>query len=57
MSVEETSTETESTATTEGPRYGLSASYMSCRHCGEGTLVYDPDIEGSRCRSCGEADE
>jgi primosomal protein N' len=32
------------------------ASYMGCRHCEEGSLVYDPDVGASRCRTCGELD-
>lgn len=30
-----------------------SANHMPCRHCQEGTLIYDADLEGSRCRACG----
>jgi ribosomal protein S27E len=57
MSVEETTTETVSTIDPDGPRYGMSASYMSCRHCAEGSIVYDPEIEDSRCRACGAVDQ
>jgi len=57
MSVEETPTETVSTVEPDGPRYGMSASYMSCRHCAEGSLVYDPEIQDSRCRACGAIDQ
>lgn len=32
------------------------ASYMGCRHCEEGNLVYDHEAGASRCRSCGELD-
>lgn len=32
-----------------------SANYMPCEYCGEGTLVYDPELRASRCRACGEA--
>ncbi len=32
-----------------------SANYMPCEYCGEGALVYDPDLRASRCRACGAA--
>lgn len=32
------------------------ANYMGCRHCEEGSLVYDTDVGASRCRSCGALD-
>ncbi|MFD1585466.1 hypothetical protein ACFR9U_00605 [Halorientalis brevis] len=40
----------------ETPPLRLSASYMGCRHCEEGSLVYDADAGGSRCRTCGKLD-
>jgi ribosomal protein S27E len=56
MSVEENTTSGAVPATT-GPdgAFAPSANYMPCEHCGEGTLVYDPDLRASRCRACGEA--
>jgi ribosomal protein S27E len=33
-----------------------SASYMGCRHCEEGSLVYDSEAGASRCRACGKLD-
>jgi len=33
-----------------------SASYLGCRHCGEGALVWDPEAEQSRCGCCGALD-
>lgn len=38
------------------PATATCANYMGCRHCEEGSLVYDPDVGSSRCRSCGELD-
>ncbi len=38
------------------PTLRVSASYLGCRHCGEGTLVYDADAGASRCRACGKRD-
>ncbi len=38
------------------PRSGLSASYLPCRRCGEGSLVYDEDLGTSVCRCCGALD-
>lgn len=42
--------------TTETPTALRCASYMGCRHCEEGNLVYDYEAGASRCRSCGELD-
>ncbi|MEF8776185.1 MAG: hypothetical protein V5A43_06745 [Haloarculaceae archaeon] len=39
------------------PHTGRSASYLPCRHCGEGSLVYDEDRAASVCRCCGAIDE
>lgn len=36
------------------PRYGSSVSYTACSVCGEGSLVYDEDLEASVCNVCGE---
>lgn len=56
MSVEETRVESvPGFETTDTPAY-RSASYLGCRFCEEGSLVYDPEIGGSRCRTCGEVD-
>lgn len=54
MSVNETPVDSVSTADAPATEFLRSANYMPCRHCREGTLVYDADIEGSRCRACGE---
>lgn len=40
-----------------GPTLRTSASYMGCRHCEEGSLVFDPDLGTSRCRACGATDD
>jgi hypothetical protein len=32
------------------------ASYMGCRFCEEGSLVFDPEAGASRCRTCGKLD-
>ncbi|MFB6142901.1 MAG: hypothetical protein ABEJ30_06115 [Halorientalis sp.] len=56
MSVDETPVDPVSTATDSGPLALRSANYMPCRHCEEGALVYDPELEASRCRACGELD-
>ena len=34
-----------------------SASYLPCRRCGEGSLVYDDDLGTSVCRCCGAVDD
>jgi uncharacterized protein (DUF983 family) len=55
MSVEENSTlDPVPSPTTPDATYTPSANYMPCEHCGEGSLVYDPELETSRCRACGE---
>jgi hypothetical protein len=56
MSVEENTT-SGAAPTTAAPdeTFTPSANYMPREHCGEGTLVYDPDLRASRCRACGEA--
>jgi hypothetical protein len=56
MSAERSPTPTE-VSTTDSPQYGYSASYMPCRKCGEGSLVYDESLGGTVCRCCGEPDE
>lgn len=38
------------------PATARCASYMGCRHCEEGNLVYDADVGTSRCRCCGALD-
>ncbi|QLD88186.1 hypothetical protein HWV07_03705 [Natronomonas salina] len=45
-----------SVPTTDSPNVPRCASYMGCRHCEEGNLVYDHEVEASRCSSCGELD-
>lgn len=40
----------------EMPPLLQSASYMGCRYCEEGSLVYDEVAEASRCRTCGRLD-
>jgi len=54
MSVDDTNTDR--VPTTDMPRAGRSASYLPCRHCGEGSLVYDEDRATSVCRCCGAID-
>jgi hypothetical protein len=56
MSVERSPTPSE-VSTTDSPQYGYSASYMPCRKCGEGSLVYDEELGGTVCRCCGELDD
>jgi ribosomal protein S27E len=56
MSVNGSTPEASSVETTATPTLRTSASYLGCRHCEEGSLVYDPEIEASRCRSCGKRD-
>jgi ribosomal protein S27E len=55
MSVDPNATTTD-VSTTDSPRYGTSVSYMPCRECGEGSLVYDPELKATRCRCCGAMD-
>lgn len=40
----------------EPPSLRHSVSYMGCRHCKEGSLVYDYEAAASRCRACGKLD-
>lgn len=54
MSVEQTSVDGVSTTDSPDSPLARSANYMACRRCGEGSLVYDPEREASRCSSCGE---
>jgi hypothetical protein len=44
-------------STSESPRYGYSASYLPCRECGEGSLVYDESLATTVCRCCGAIDD
>jgi hypothetical protein len=44
-------------STTEYPRTVRSASYLPCRSCGEGSLVYDEEMAASVCRCCGAVDD
>ncbi len=30
-----------------------SATYMACEECGEGAIVWDPELGASKCHSCG----
>ena len=56
MSVHESSVESSSSVeTTETPTL-RSASYMGCRFCEEGSLVFDTEVGKSRCRTCGKLD-
>lgn len=41
---------------TDAPAAFACASYMGCRHCEEGNLVWDAEASASRCRSCGALD-
>jgi len=41
----------------DSPRSTVSASYLPCRHCGEGSLVYDEARGASVCRCCGQTDD
>lgn len=34
-----------------------SASYLPCTSCGEGAIVWDAELEASRCSACGERDQ
>lgn len=43
-------------ATTDDPTPRRSASYLGCRECGEGAIVWDADAGQSRCRCCGALD-
>ncbi len=54
MSVNETPVDSVSATDPAAPSFLRSANYMPCRNCREGTLVYDAELEGSRCRACGE---
>jgi ribosomal protein S27E len=56
MSVHGTSGTTDSVEETSEPALRRSASYMGCRHCEEGSLVFDPEAGASRCRACGKLD-
>lgn len=57
MSVHDSPTDLESAGTeTTGPALRRCASYMGCRYCEEGSLVYDPETESSRCTACGAED-
>ena len=40
-----------------GPRYGTSVSYVACRECGEGSMVYDDEEGASVCNACGAVDD
>lgn len=42
---------------TDLPTLAVSASYLPCRHCGEGSLVYDEARGTSVCRCCGARDD
>ena len=56
MSVNEANVESESPfETTDAPSLRC-ASYMGCRYCEEGSLVFDPEVRASRCRTCGKLD-
>ena len=44
------------TVSTTEPTFLQSASYMGCRHCEEGSLVFDREAGASRCRACGKLD-
>jgi hypothetical protein len=48
---------TSGVSTTDSPRYGYSASYLPCRECGEGSLVYDESLATTVCRCCGAIDD
>jgi ribosomal protein S27E len=56
MSAQGSSGNTGSTVETPEPVLRRSASYMGCRHCKEGSLVFDPEAGASRCRACGKLD-
>jgi hypothetical protein len=56
MSVHESSVESDSTVPTPDEPTLRCASYMGCRFCEEGSLVYDPEAGASRCRTCGKLD-
>jgi len=43
-------------ATTDDTTPRRSASYLGCRECGEGAIVWDADAGQSRCRCCGALD-
>ncbi|WP_302081482.1 hypothetical protein [Salinibaculum rarum] len=56
MSVNDSAVESASaTESTDSPSLRC-ASYMGCRFCEEGSLVFDAEIGKSRCRTCGKID-
>jgi hypothetical protein len=56
MSVHESNVEsTSAVESTDEPALRC-ASYMGCRHCEEGSLIFDPEVGKSRCRTCGKID-
>ncbi len=56
MSVQDPSVDSESTVETTDEPTLRCASYMGCRFCEEGSLVFDPEAGQSRCRTCGKLD-
>jgi len=57
MSVNDSTGDSGSTVSPPAPlALRHSANYMGCRHCEEGTYVYDHEAGASRCRACGKLD-
>ncbi|MFB6178634.1 MAG: hypothetical protein ABEI77_02785 [Halorientalis sp.] len=56
MSVDRTNVDSVTTTEDILPPVPQCASYMGCRYCEEGSLVYDEEVGGSRCRTCGKLD-
>jgi ribosomal protein S27E len=56
MSVHGSSEQSGTTVSASEPTFLQSASYMGCRHCEEGSLVFDREAGASRCRACGKLD-
>jgi len=56
MSVDRSNVDSESPVEPSEAPLRLCASYMGCRHCEEGSLVYDSEVGASRCRTCGRLD-
>lgn len=50
-------TPSSSVPSADSPTLPASASYLPCRYCGEGSLVYDEALGTSVCRCCGATDD
>jgi hypothetical protein len=56
MSVNNSTVESESSTERPDSPSLRCASYMGCRFCEEGSLVFDSEVGKSRCRTCGKID-